>query len=218
MSDSLRTIATYVPPRLVRTILNSASPAKPTEPQINSFAAAVLYADVSGFTPLTEALALKGAEGPEELTRLLNRYFGWMIAFIEAEGGEVVKFGGDSLTVVFPAIDEPLSIATRRAMQAASTMQTAMDEFGVMESSVGLISLQMKLGIGAGHLLETQVGGVFNRWEYIITGDALFQATLAERSGLTPAELSSMLLILEFDGLVEALPGGRYARMAKRNS
>ena len=43
-------------------------------------------------------------------------------------------------------------------------------------------------------------------------------ASLAERSGLTPAELSSMLLILEFDGLVEALPGGRYARVAKRNS
>jgi len=41
---------------------------------------------------------------------------------------------------------------------------------------------------------------------------------LAERSGLTPAELSSMLLILEFEGLVEALPGGRYARLAKRNS
>ncbi len=48
--------------------------------------------------------------------------------------------------------------------------------------------------------------------------DPVSLTTLAERSGLTPAELSSMLLILEFDGLVEALPGGRYARMAKRNS
>lgn len=48
--------------------------------------------------------------------------------------------------------------------------------------------------------------------------DPVSLARLAERSGLTPAELSSMLLILEFDGLVEALPGGRYARMAKRNS
>ena len=48
--------------------------------------------------------------------------------------------------------------------------------------------------------------------------DPVSLTSLAERSGLTPAELSSMLLILEFDGLVEALPGGRYARMAKRNS
>ena len=48
--------------------------------------------------------------------------------------------------------------------------------------------------------------------------DPVSLTTLADRSGLTPAELSSMLLILEFDGLVEALPGGRYARVAKRNS
>lgn len=42
-------------------------------------------------------------------------------------------------------------------------------------------------------------------------------ADLADRSGLTAAELSSMLLILELEGLVEALPGGRYSRLARRN-
>ena len=42
-------------------------------------------------------------------------------------------------------------------------------------------------------------------------------ARLAERSGLTAAELSSMLLILELEGFVEALPSGRYSRLAKRN-
>lgn len=143
-------------------------------------AAAVLFADVSGFTPLTEALGQKGSEGPEELTRLLNRYFSWMIAFIEAEGGEVVKFGGDALTVVFPAVDEPLGPATRRAVQAAETMRTSMDEFGILESSVGLVSLKMKFGVGAGEVLTSQVGGIFDRWEYIIAGDALRQATQAE--------------------------------------
>ena len=39
---------------------------------------------------------------------------------------------------------------------------------------------------------------------------------LGARVQLTPAELSSMLLILELEGLVEALPGGRYARLGKR--
>jgi DNA processing protein len=41
-------------------------------------------------------------------------------------------------------------------------------------------------------------------------------ADLGARVQLTPAELSSMLLILELEGLVEALPGGRYARLGKR--
>ena len=39
---------------------------------------------------------------------------------------------------------------------------------------------------------------------------------LASRTGLTAAELSSMLLLLEMEGLVEALPGGRYSRLSKR--
>jgi DNA processing protein len=36
-------------------------------------------------------------------------------------------------------------------------------------------------------------------------------------SGLTAAELSSMLLLLELEGHVEALPGGRYCRLVKRS-
>jgi len=40
---------------------------------------------------------------------------------------------------------------------------------------------------------------------------------LIDRSGLTAAETSSMLLVLELEGFVEALPGGRYLRVAKRD-
>jgi DNA processing protein len=40
---------------------------------------------------------------------------------------------------------------------------------------------------------------------------------LAADSGLTAAELSSMLLVLELEGFVEALPGGRYSRLRKKD-
>ncbi len=39
---------------------------------------------------------------------------------------------------------------------------------------------------------------------------------LGQRVQLTTAELSSMLLVLELEGLVEALPGGRYSLLGKR--
>lgn len=39
---------------------------------------------------------------------------------------------------------------------------------------------------------------------------------LATRTDLTAAELSSMLLVLELEGLVEALPGGRYSRLGNK--
>jgi DNA processing protein len=41
-------------------------------------------------------------------------------------------------------------------------------------------------------------------------------AELSARVNLTTAELSSMLLLLELEGFVEALPGGRYARLGKK--
>lgn len=40
---------------------------------------------------------------------------------------------------------------------------------------------------------------------------------LARATALTAAELSSMLLLLELEGFVEASPGGRYSRIAKRS-
>jgi class 3 adenylate cyclase len=179
MSDLLSTMASYVPPSVVRRVL--AETQCPREPYAERFPAATLFADVSGFTPLTAALGRKGAEGPEELTRLLNTYFGHVITLIEAEGGEVVKFGGDAVTVLFPAEGEPLSYAVRRALQAAEAMQAAMAEFAALPTSVGPISLGMKVGIGAGEVLAMQVGGYDENWEFVIAGDPLHQVAAAEK-------------------------------------
>jgi len=181
MSDLLRTLAAYVPPHIIQATLSETAPAPPTEAKAECFAAAVLFADISGFTPLTEALAQQGSEGPEELTRLLNGYFSRMIALIEAQGGEVVKFSGDAVTAVFPvAPDEDLGIATRRASQTAEAMQAAMDEFAALQTSAGPVALGMKIGLGAGEILATQVGGIRGRWEYVIAGDPLRQIAQAE--------------------------------------
>ncbi|HKI75253.1 MAG TPA: DNA-protecting protein DprA, partial [Pseudomonadales bacterium] len=40
--------------------------------------------------------------------------------------------------------------------------------------------------------------------------------TIVERTGLTPDAVSSMLLMLELQGQVEAAPGGHYSRVNKR--
>jgi predicted ATPase/class 3 adenylate cyclase len=180
MSDLLRTLAAYVPPHIIYATLSETAPAPPTEAKAGHFPAAVLFADISGFTPLTEALAQRGSEGPEELTRLLNGYFSRMIELIEAQGGEVVKFSGDAVTAVFPAVQEDLGIATRRARQAAEAMQAAMGEFAALQTSAGPVALGMKIGLGAGEILAVQVGGIRGRWEYVIAGDPLRQIAQAE--------------------------------------
>lgn len=202
MSDLLHTLAAYVPPHIAQEVLSEPAPVPPSAPKGNRFPAAVLFADVSGFTPLTEALAQKGSEGPEELTRLLNRYFSRMIGLIEAEGGQVVRFSGDALTVLFPAIHEGLDIATRRAQQAATAMQSAMDAFSSLSTSVGPVELGMKIGIGSGEIVAAQVGGVSDRWEYVIAGDPLRQVAQAERQ----AERGEILLSPEAEAAIAPQP------------
>ena len=70
-SESLRA---YVPEFLLSRFLARQKPLD--GPGMERFPAAVLFADISGFTPLAERLARRGPAGAEELSALLNAYFG----------------------------------------------------------------------------------------------------------------------------------------------
>src|SRR5438094_735575 len=74
---------------------------------------AALFADISGFTPLTEALAraLTPRRGAEELTRQLNAVYDALIAEVDRAGGSVIGFAGDAITCWFA---DELQIAERR--------------------------------------------------------------------------------------------------------
>jgi class 3 adenylate cyclase/tetratricopeptide (TPR) repeat protein len=79
----------------------------------------LVSADISGFTALSERLAAYGREGAEELTKLLNQCFGGMIEIIDDYGGDVLKFGGDALLVLFEG-----DAHTARAAAACFHMRT----------------------------------------------------------------------------------------------
>ncbi|MCA9873441.1 MAG: hypothetical protein KC441_07290, partial [Anaerolineales bacterium] len=59
-----------------------------------------LFADISGFTPLTAVLAqeLGPHRGAEELTRQLNLVFADLIAQVHHYQGNVIGFSGDAIT------------------------------------------------------------------------------------------------------------------------
>ncbi len=182
MYPFLPMLAPYLPPPLLRQVL--ANPVVPTQPAATHQFAAVLFVDVSGFTPLTESLAQHGTDGAEELTGLLNRYFQCVIPLLTAEGGEIVKFSGDALTVLFAADTEAPMVAVRRALQAAEALQAAMRDFQALPTSAGPVSLGMKIGIGVGTVVALQVGGVYGRWEYVVAGDPLAQVATAESQAI----------------------------------
>src|SRR5262245_3350851 len=89
-------LAAYIPADRYRAIQRST--ALP-----NRSAGAALFADISGFTSFTEALAreLGARRGAEELTHQLNRVYDALIATVDRYGGSVINFAGDAITCWF---------------------------------------------------------------------------------------------------------------------
>jgi len=177
LTNLLDKLAAYVPAPVAQAIYEN--PRLLTEPTAQRFDAAVLFSDISGFTHLSELLGEAGATGSEELTYLINQYFSRMIETIQNYHGQVVKFSGDALTVIFPA-KPTLAQAVHYAGECALAMQTAMTDFTNIQTSRGPASFSMKVAIGAGEILECSVGGALGRWEYLVAGDPLVQVATAE--------------------------------------
>jgi class 3 adenylate cyclase/tetratricopeptide (TPR) repeat protein len=143
--------------------------------------AVVLFADIAGFTPMSEALAKVGRYGAEELSRILNDYFGSMIERAVAYGGVVVRLTGDALTVLLPYDHMTCPAVVRRAVQCALDMQAAMDNFQAIGTEAGIFRLAMRAGLAMGPVLGTIVGDPAIRLEYVVAGRAIDKAAEAER-------------------------------------
>jgi class 3 adenylate cyclase/predicted ATPase len=168
----------YVPQHVAQDIL--AHPhANPTGRE-QRFEAVGLFADVSGFTAMSEALGAASRAGAEELTAILNDYFGPMIDLVQSYSGIVGKFGGDALTVLFPYTRRTQAATLRRAIQCALDMQAIMPRYESIVTRAGEFNLAMKAGLALGPVLCVTVGDPEVRLEYLIAGGVLDRCADAE--------------------------------------
>jgi class 3 adenylate cyclase/tetratricopeptide (TPR) repeat protein len=175
-------LASYVPKLIQNRVI--ANPAPIESPVAEELQAAILFADISGFTLLTERMAEKGPTGVETLARILNEYFGQLIDIIHDYGGDVVKFAGDAVIAVWPvvpdvAINDTISRAdqwqwTMRAAECALEIHKRLTNYKAEDAN-----LYLKLAVSLGKISTIHVGGVFNRWEFLITGTPLVELGIA---------------------------------------
>jgi class 3 adenylate cyclase/predicted ATPase len=143
--------------------------------------AVVLFIDVAGFTPMSEALTRSGAYGTEALTRILNGWFDTMVNLVSRYGGTVAEFAGDALTAVFRYDAATRRVTERRAVQCALFMQAEMARLQSITTRAGNFELAMKAGLAAGPLLVTIMGDPVIRLGYVLAGPALDRAVGSER-------------------------------------
>jgi class 3 adenylate cyclase/tetratricopeptide (TPR) repeat protein len=146
--------------------------------------AVVLFADLAGFTPLSEALAALGPAGGEAMRTLLNRYFGVLVEQICAAGGDVATFAGDALTAVFPyppGAPADRGAAIRRAVGCAAAMQRRLADVPAVGTPHGDLRPGMKIGLAAGPVVHAVVGDPGARLLYVLAGSPLQDSAAAER-------------------------------------
>jgi class 3 adenylate cyclase len=153
MATLLQTLRSYVPALIVRRWAAEGSAFSCPTAQCGP--AAVFFADIKGFTALTERLAARGSAGAEDLTQILNEYLGRLVDLVTAHGGDVVKFAGDAVLALWEADEAGVAVAVRQAAVCALTVQAGLNDYPVVSD----VRLSMKLAIGAGEVLTETLGG-----------------------------------------------------------
>ena len=136
-----------------------------------------LFADISGFTPLTAALTktLGLRRGAEELPRHLNRVYDALIEQVHAYGGSVIGFSGDAITCWFDGDNGCLAVA------CALRMQSSMDAFAHVPMPDGSsVTLAVKVSVSSGPVRRFAVGDPRVQRIDVIAGETVARLAVTE--------------------------------------
>lgn len=134
---------------------------------------AALFADLSGFTPLTEALdrTLGPRRGTEAMTEQINRVFATLITEVERFGGSVLGFAGDAITGWF---DDSSGSAPTSAATCALALQEAMGPFAAIPLPGGAsATLSLKVALASGSARRLVVGDPLIQLLDVVAGATL---------------------------------------------
>jgi len=180
----------YIPQNLAEKILATRSSIEGERKRVS-----VLFADVSGFTALSERM------DPEEVRALMNRCFEIIIVEVHRFEGIINQFTGDGAMALFGA---PLALEDHpyRAVNAALAIQRSLNKYGNELKKEKGIDLKMRIGINTGLVVVGSIGSDL-RMDYTAMGDTTNLAsrleTLAEPGTVLVSESTYKLVQDYFD-------------------
>ncbi|HYL52317.1 MAG TPA: adenylate/guanylate cyclase domain-containing protein, partial [Acidimicrobiia bacterium] len=133
----------------------------------------MVFADLSGFTAMSERLSRHGRVGAEEVTDAIGACFAELLAVAYDAGGGLLKFGGDALLLAYRGDHH-----THRAVWAAAAMRERLREAGKLKTSAGNVTLRMSVGIHSG-TFECFLVGSPSR-ELLVVGPAASEVVAME--------------------------------------
>ncbi|MEC7946771.1 MAG: adenylate/guanylate cyclase domain-containing protein [Myxococcota bacterium] len=162
----------YLPSDLVEQI--AADPARELKLGGSRTQAAVLFADLVGFTSRCER------KPPESVVAELNRYFRHIDPAFERHGGVIDKRMGDGVMAVFvPKEGADAREVRRRAVRCAADLVRGLESCNQELALEGGEPLEVRIGVAAGPLVQGKMGSDV-RYEYTVIGDVVNLAARLE--------------------------------------
>jgi class 3 adenylate cyclase len=128
--------------------------------------AALLYADLRGFTALSESHA------PSAVIAALDAWFDRIAGSVHAFGGEVLKFIGDGLLAIFPVAGGSRRNACDAALRAVSAARAGMARLDEARRQQGLAPLPFGVALHLGEMLWGNIGAA-DRLDFTAIGPAV---------------------------------------------
>lgn len=127
-----------------------------------SVEATVAFIDICGFTAITEK------ESPDQVVRLLNKYFDVMVKEILAQNGYIDKFIGDAVLAVFKG-----QYHLDRAIDACLAVRSQIDQLP-KEDVTEDFQPKVSIGINSGEMICGNIGSAkLKRLDYTVIGDVV---------------------------------------------
>ncbi len=132
----------------------------------------VFFSDIAGFSSIAEKM------GPTELVTLMNAYLSAMTDIVEANGGYVDKYIGNSIVAVFGApVDD--SNHAHNAVRAALGCRTRLAELNKTAVAFQNHAVAHRIGLNSGEALVGNIGSQ-RRFNYTAMSDAVNLASRLE--------------------------------------
>jgi adenylate cyclase len=170
----------YHSPQVVDQILKSSQNKEAPALQAQRCEISVLFADISGFTRMSEGME------PLVLAGILNRTFEAMTDQIFSRGGTLDKYIGDAIMAFFGA-PNPDPDHARHAIDAAVAMQTALYSLNAARPE-GYPELRMRIGINSGEAFAGDIG-CEKRMDYTVMGSTVNLASRLESGVAKPGQI-----------------------------
>ncbi|GBG28239.1 Adenylate cyclase type 10 [Hondaea fermentalgiana] len=121
----------------------------------------------------------------EFTSAVLAEYWGLVIMYANKFSGDVIKFLGDAVQIVFPVRPlfshivneaEAEKLCQDRALLFALELMRALEFFEISSLEVGTNKMKLKIGLAFGDMSFRVVGGVLSRCEFVLSGPAAAKA------------------------------------------